>query len=140
MRCLVVAMVIAASAGWAQGPAQPEAARPMVTIEGTVERIQAQPGLGMPYLDVAQTNGATRVWLGSMRYLVHNNFNPIAGETVRVEGFRQGDRELLAKKVTLSDRGQSLDLRDEAGRPLWQRGRHGHRRGAPPQQPGGVKR
>jgi hypothetical protein len=129
MRRLIVAALVCFPAAWAQqGPGAGTGVQgPLVRVEGTVARVQAEPGLGTPYLDVARPDGTTRVWLGSIRYLVHHNFNPKAGETVRVEGFRQGERELLAKEVTLPDQDKSLDLRDDAGKPLWQRGRYGRR-------------
>lgn len=126
----------AAAAGQpAHHPLDPEKVR---TVEGKITRVQAEPGQGMPFLMVESEGAAVKVVLGSMRYLLSKDFNPKAGEKVRVVGFETGETELVARSVELIDSGKTLKLRDEQGRPLWQRGHHGrhgrHHHSEPPEE------
>lgn len=97
---------------------------PVVEVEGTVSRVQVQRGRGMPFLEMEIGGETVKVYLGSMRYLMQNNFNPQAGEKVTVEGYRWED-EVVASRVNLPARDKELRLRDKDGRPLWQSGRYG---------------
>lgn len=97
---------------------------PKVELEGRIESVDIMRGQGMPSLLVRTGEETTRVILGSMRYLMERNFNPKAGEEVRVTGYRVGDL-VYASAVTLRSENQTLQLRDEAGRPLWIGGRFG---------------
>jgi len=96
------------------------------TVEGKIRRVQAECGHGMPFLVVESGKSTVKVVLGSMRYLLSKDFNPKAGEKVRVEGFAAGEGEVVARSVTLVGSGETLELRDEEGQPLWHRGHHGH--------------
>ncbi len=78
------------------------------------------PGSGMPQIEVKTGNATVVVMLGSMRYLMENNFAPKAGDEITVKGFRTGDT-IVASRVELA-RGRPLELRDKDGRPLWRRG------------------
>ncbi len=100
----------------------PESVR---TIEGSITRVRAERGRGMPFLVVEAGGSKVKVILGSMRYLLSKDFNPKAGEKVRVEGFAMGADQVMARRVTLPDSGKELELRDKDGRPLWHRGHHG---------------
>ncbi len=100
----------------------PESVR---TIEGKITQVRAERGQGMPFLEVESGGKTVKVVLGSMRYLLSKDFNPKAGEKVRVEGFAMGENQVIARKVTLPESGKELELRDKDGRPLWHRGHHG---------------
>jgi hypothetical protein len=110
----------------------PTPAQPPVEIRGRIARVNAGPAEGMPSLEVEVDGRVWRVWLGSLRYLIENDFNPRAGQLVIVRGIRPGaDREeAWAVAVTLVEQKRTLRLRDESGRPLW-RGRKGRRGRAP---------
>lgn len=123
---LLAAIVIAVTAMAAQPqPAASGDAGTGVELAGEVVRVQATRGQAMPYLEVDCDGKTTKVFLGSMRYLMQQNFNPKAGEPVKVTGFRRADEEVVAVAVTLTDQNKTLRLRDANGRPLWQAGRYG---------------
>jgi hypothetical protein len=81
----------------------------------------------MPALVVDVNGTATTVVLGSLRYLMEQNFNPKAGMDVQVKGYKLPD-VVVASEVRLTAEGKSIKLRDETGRPLW-RGQGGGGRG-----------
>ena len=81
-------------------------------------------GQGMPWLEVKGPKETVKVWLGSMRYLIDENFNPKAGQEVAVKGYQMKDG-LVAIQVTLTAEKKTLKLRDAQGWPLW-RGGPGH--------------
>lgn len=124
---LVVAGVVLGQSLESQAPL---AGNSKVEIKGKIEKIQIARGQGMPSLDVNTGDKTVSVILGSMRYLVEQNFSPKAGEEVAITGYRVND-SIVAVTVTLSASGKLLRLRDEGGRPLWMGGRRGapmHRR------------
>jgi hypothetical protein len=94
---------------------------PVVEIKGTVKQIHLERGAGMPSLDVETTNGPVRLVLGSMRYLMQNDFSPKAGEAITAKAFQQPS-QTLAMSVELPASGKSLKLRDASGKPLWSGG------------------
>jgi len=102
----------------------PVAGSPKVELKGKIEKIQLAMGQGMPYLEVRTTDKTVRVVLGSMRYLMEQDFNPKAGDEVAVIGYKVNDG-VVAITVTLPATGKVLRLRDEAGRPVWMGGRRG---------------
>jgi hypothetical protein len=102
----------------------PMAGGSKVELKGKIEKIQLAMGQGMPYLEVRTTEKTVRVLLGSMRYLMEQDFNPKAGDEVAVTGYKVNDG-LVAITVTLPATGKVLKLRDEAGRPVWMGGRRG---------------
>jgi hypothetical protein len=112
---LAIALMIAGLLG-----AQPNAG-PVVEIKGVIKQVNIGRGQGMPHLDVEQEGKVTKVQLGSMRYLIAENFNPKAGQQVIVKGYKSGDT-VLAIEVTLPAEKKTLKLRDEQGRPLWRGG------------------
>ncbi len=136
MKRLITTGMLLAAAGLLAGqqPTDPEAkappaftAAPVVKVEGKIIRVQVVRGQGMPFLDVEIDGKSAKVYLGSMRYLMQNNFNPKAGERIKVTGFRRAE-DIIATSVTLIPENKTLRLRDEDGRPLWQCGRRGGRR------------
>ncbi len=105
-------------------PAQesPLGAQPKVTVRGQIEKVQIARGGGMPYLEVKAASGTVKVMLGSVRYLLEQDFNPKAGEEAVVKGYKMNDY-IVAITVELSPGGKTLRFRDENGRPVWMRGR-----------------
>lgn len=120
--CLLLAGAIALPGQQPSGVIPANA--PKVELEGRIESVDILRGQGMPSLLVRTGEETTRVILGSMRYLMERNFNPKAGAEVRVTGYRVGHL-VYAAAVTLRGENQTLQLRDEAGRPLWMGGRFG---------------
>lgn len=107
----------------------PIASNPAVEISGRITKVGLVRGQGMPSLEVKTAAGATwKVWLGSMRYLIEQNFNPKAGQEVSIKGFKQAGQEVTASSVTLTETKQTIRLRDESGRPVWRGGFRGGRR------------
>jgi hypothetical protein len=109
-------------------PAQPPApaviaSAEKVELKGTVQRVNAAPGQGMPSLDMKSGQETVTVTLGSMRYLMQNEFNPKAGDAIEVKGYKMKDG-VLAIEVTLGG-GKPLALRDNQGMPLWSGGVNG---------------
>jgi hypothetical protein len=111
------------SGPYAHPQQMPARAGPPVEIHGTIQQAQISAGQGMPYLVVSQANKGVRVYLGSMRYLIEQNFNPKVGQEVSVKGFQVADG-LVAATVALTGSNRVLKLRDENGWPLWRGGRH----------------
>jgi hypothetical protein len=100
---------------------------PAVKIDGKIEKVHAAPQQGMPYLEVLHQDKRTKVILGALRYLMENDFNPKAGDTVIVTGYQAGE-DVVASLVELPGSKKQLRLRDENGRPLWRGGRQGKKR------------
>ena len=110
--------------GQPRGTQPPIAGNPKVDIKGKIERVRIARGQGMPSLDVRTADKTVNVQLGSMRYLLEQDFNPKAGEEVAVTGYKLNDG-LIAITVTLPATGKVLRLRDDAGWPVWMGGRRG---------------
>lgn len=102
----------------------PVASNPLVEFKGKIAKVQAAPGQGMPFLEVEENGKTTKVVLGSMRYLMQQNFNPKAGEEIEVKGYKTANG-VVAATVTLPSEDKTLRLRDDKGFPLWMGGRHG---------------
>lgn len=105
--------------------AAPVASYPIVELKGIVGLVRIVPGPGTPYFELKQGAGSTRVYLGAIRYLIAENFNPKTGHEASVRGYKVTD-SVVAIEVTLTAEGQALKFRDENGWPLW---RCGARRG-----------
>ncbi len=97
-----------------------------VEVKGVVERMAAAPGLGFPAMLVKTSHGSVRVQLGSLRFLIEQDFNPQAGAEVVVQGFRW-KQDVVARSVELPAQKKTLALRTEDGTPLWRMGRYGNR-------------
>ena len=107
---LLFALQVAASA---QPPVPaPISGQPMVEMKGTVSKVSAAPGQGMPYLEMRSGAETVKITLGSMRYLMQNDFNPKAGDAVEVKGYKMEDG-VVAAEVSLSG-GKPLKLVDDA--------------------------
>jgi hypothetical protein len=120
-------LLLACAAAYAQAQA-PIADRELVEVKGKIARVQIAAGQGMPYLEIETRPKATKVLLGSMRYLMEQNFSPKAGEEVQVRGYRLNDL-VVAITVKPVGEGKTLVLRDEKGWPVWMRGGPGAGRG-----------
>ena len=108
-------------AGQSSGGSAPIAANPIVDIKGSISQVHLAPGEGMPYLEVKSGTEATKVYLGSMRYLIAENFNPKAGQEIAVKAYKLKEA-VVAIQVTLPGEKKTLKLRDEKGWPLWRGG------------------
>jgi hypothetical protein len=98
------------------------AANPIVNISGRITRVDAfRPGERMPSLVMDVDGTATTVILGSMRYLMEQNFNPKAGVQAQVKGYKLPDT-VIAIEVRLPAENVTLKLRDENGWPFWRGG------------------
>ena len=114
--------------GQSSTSAAPIAGNPVVDITGTISQVHIAAGEGMPYLDVKSGADTIKVFLGSMRYLISENFNPKAGQEVTVKAYKLKE-SVVAIQVTLPAEKKTLKLRDDKGWPLW---RGGPRRGQQP--------
>jgi len=115
----------------AQGPGprgrQPLlATSPVVDLKGTINKVQITPGRGMPSLEVEQDGETATVYLGSIRYLMQQDFNPKAGQAVEVKGYKTA-QGIFAITATLPAQKKTVRLRDERGWPVWSRGGRGPR-------------
>ena len=97
------------------------ASGPTVDIKGKVVAVQITPGAGMPFVTVKSGDQKMRVYLGSMRYLMGQGFNPRVDEEIVVRAYKW-DNDFVAATVTLPAQGKTVRLRDEDGRPLWRGG------------------
>lgn len=118
---LVILGWTAAVSGQSTPVQTPLATAPKVEVKGTIERIQITPGQGMPFLELKTDKGTQRVMLGSMRYLMEQNFKPKAGNAAVVKGFLVNDI-VVARSVEIPAEKVSIQLRDENGVPLWRMG------------------
>jgi len=128
MRALTLILICIEAAGLAQ-PAPPAgwaalASAERVEIRGVIEKVETAAGFGTPFLTVKTDQGVVRVQLGSMRYLMERDFNPKAGATVVVKGFRV-NQDVVARRVELPGEKRALELRADDGTPLWRMGRYG---------------
>lgn len=126
----VVTALLLCGVSTAQQPDEPATGISVSSVElrGKISSVHVARGQRMPFLEIEENGKTTKVYLGSMRYLMQNDFNPKAGEQVEVKGFRR-DGDLVAIRVTLTSRNKTLRLRDENGQPLWQSGWRGGYRG-----------
>jgi len=130
MRTVFLAIALTVGPGACGAVAQtPSAENPAAEVAGRIAKVEIVRGQGMPSLEVKAADGRTwKVWLGSMRYLVEQGFNPKAGQQVAAKGLKKpGSDELMAYVVSLPETRQTLRLRDESGRPLWRGGPRGRR-------------
>ena len=128
-----VALVYVGSAVVGQPAKSPVAAYPVVDISGRIERVELLSAQRMPAILVAAAKGTAHVQLGSMRYVMEQNFNPKAGERVEVTAYRI-EGMLVAITVTLPDSKKTVRFRDANGWPMWRgMGHHGshHAEGHP---------
>lgn len=139
MRAAALVLILVPWAGVAQTDARtPIASRPAIEVRGRISRVAVGFAQGMPSLDVVAEGRTWKIWLGSMRYLLENDFNPKAGQRVTVIGFPASEQsaELFAARIILLDGSRrTLRLRDENGWPLWRRGVGPGRRGRGPGRP-----
>lgn len=101
----------------------PISGQPLVEMKGIVSKVSAAPGQGMPYLEMRSGSETVKVSLGSMRYLMQNDFNPKTGDAIEVKGYKMEDG-VVAAEVSLAG-GKPLKFRDSQGRPLWIQGGYG---------------
>ncbi len=100
------------------GMAAPET---RVELKGKVSKVQLVPGQGMPSVTVKTASEEASVYLGSMRYLMAQDFNPKVGDEIVVKAYKTANG-LFAATVTLPAADKTIRLRDESGRPVWRGG------------------
>ena len=127
MKTIIVAL--AAVSLFSQPAKPPIASNPVVTVEGKVRKVQIAQGQGMPFLELETGDETIKVYLGAMRYLMEQDFNPKAGVQVSVKGYKMNP-DIIAISVTIPSEKKTLKLRDENGWPLWRGGMMMHRSGA----------
>ena len=131
MNNLLLAVLLISSPLWAGDDYKaPIAGNPVVEVRGTIAKVQVARGQGMPYLEVNTERGPVKLYLGSMRYLMQENFSPKAGEALEAKGYKLGD-DVVAIRVELPASKKVLKLRDENGWPLWMGGRRRGQRMGP---------
>jgi hypothetical protein len=123
MRNFLLVALLVSPALWGGDDGKPPVANnPVVEVRGTIAKVQIARGQGMPYLEVNTANGTVKLYLGSMRYLMQENFLPKAGEALEAKGYKASDG-VVAIRVELPASKKVLKLRDENGWPLWMGGR-----------------
>lgn len=124
---MIFAFITASAALHAVQPSQPAvAANPVVTVEGTVQKVQIAPGQGMPYLELQSGEDTIKVYLGPVRFLMEQDFNPKAGTVVSVKGYKMNP-DVVAISITIPSEKKTVKLRDEKGWPVWRGGMMGRR-------------
>ena len=121
MHRVVLAALTAALLFGADQPKAPVAGNPIVNISGRITRVDASRPGEMPGLVVNVDGTSTTVILGSMRYLMEQDFNPKAGAAVQVKGYKL-PASVVAIEVRLPAENVTLKLRDENGWPVWRGG------------------
>jgi hypothetical protein len=123
MKNWLLAMFLISSLAWAGDEKKPPIAdNPIVEVRGTISRVQLAMGQGMPFLEVSTAKGPVKLYLGSMRYLMQENFTPKAGDLLEAQGYKM-EENVMAIRVELPTTKKVLKLRDENGWPLWMGGR-----------------
>jgi hypothetical protein len=122
IRVAIAGFLLSAVLTAAEDAKPPIAGNPVVNLSGRITKVDAfRPGSGMPALVMDVDGAATTVILGSMRYLMQQNFNPKAGAEVQVKGYKL-PASVVAIEVRLPADGTTLRLRDEKGWPVWRGG------------------
>ena len=75
----------------------------------------------MPFVTVKNGEPKMKVYPGSMRYLMGQDFSPKVDEEIVVKAHKWND-DFAAATVTLPAQGKTVRLGDEDDRPLWQGG------------------
>jgi hypothetical protein len=123
MRNWLLAIFLISSPVWAGDEAKaPIADNPIVDVRGTIAKVQIAMGQGMPFLEVTTAQGPVKLYLGSMRYLIQENFTPKAGEALEAKGYKVNKESIVAIRIELPGTKKVLKLRDEHGWPLWMGG------------------
>lgn len=94
---------------------------PLVDVKGKVSQVRIGAGQGMPSVVVKSGSDESTVFLGSMRYLMAQNFNPKLGDEIVVKAYKTPNG-LFAASITLPESKKTIRLRDETGRPVWRGG------------------
>ena len=127
MKLFAIALIAVLALAQMPPARAPITSNPIVDVQGKITAVKFGPGMGMPALDVdiARAKPVT-VWLGSMRYLFQQNFNPKVGDSIEVKGYSvrtlNQEEEIVATQVKLPGMTQPLKLRDDNGYPVWQGG------------------
>jgi hypothetical protein len=119
----VLAAALAVAAVSAPQPERPPiASNPVVTVEGTVKTVRIAAAQGMPYVELSSGGETVKVFLGPVRFLMEQGFNPKAGTLLAVKGYK-ASAGVVAISITIDKK--TLKLRDEDGWPVWRGGMMG---------------
>lgn len=118
-RFLLVLLVAGITLAQTKAPVSVNA---IVDIQGKIVSLKMMPGQSLPVMEVEAARAKPiTVWLGSIRYLMEQNFNPKVGDTVDAKGYsvknQNQEEEIVA--IQVKSGGQTLKLRDENGWPVW---------------------
>jgi hypothetical protein len=94
---------------------------PLVDVKGKVGQVRIAFGQRMPSVVVKTGSEEAVLYLGSMRYLMEQNFNPKVGDEIVAKAYKTANG-LFAAQVTLPAANKTIRLRDETGRPVWRGG------------------
>ncbi|MDZ4800491.1 MAG: hypothetical protein SGI92_20225 [Bryobacteraceae bacterium] len=123
MRRVMLAGLLLAVAAWPAEPVKaPVAANPVVQIRGRITRVNSfGPQYGMPSIQVDANGTTTKVVLGSIRYLMEQNFNARVGTEVQIKGYQLPDF-VVAIEIRVPAENKTIKLRDQNGWPVWRGG------------------
>jgi hypothetical protein len=100
------------------------AGTPIVELRGNIAEVRIAPGAGTPFVTIKHGDEVTKLYLGSMRYLMVQGFNPKVDEEIVAKAYKVNDG-FIAATVTLPAQNKTVRLRDESGRPVWRGGPRG---------------
>src|SRR5581483_11302356 len=86
----------------------------LTELRGQVAAVQLTPGMGMPSVTVKTGDETKVVYLGSMRYLMVQGFNPKVDAEIEIKAFQVNGR-YFAASVTLPAENKTIELRDSSG-------------------------
>ncbi len=99
----------------------PIAGSALVELKGRIAGIHIAPGAGTPFVTIKRGDEVTKLYLGSIRYLMVQGFNPKVDEEITAKAYKVND-SFIAATVTLPAQNKTVRLRDENGRPVWRGG------------------
>lgn len=118
--CAVGAALLMGATLLGQGPCC--GGSPIVELKGKITRVQISPGEGTPSVEIKGEKETWTLYLGSIRYLMMQGFNPKVGEDIVAKAYKT-PTSYMAASVTLPAQNRTVRLRDESGRPVWRGGR-----------------
>ncbi len=121
---LAMAAPVAAQGWWWGPPTNPGFDQnTVVQVTGTAAKVDVPPRGGPATLRLETSTESFTVMLGPGWYLTRVQCDFQVGDPITVEGSKmmdpRGNLHLVAARVTNRRTGSVLQLRDEAGRPLW---------------------
>jgi hypothetical protein len=116
------ALLLISTAAAQDRGAAPIASSPTVELKGKVQSVRLSPGQGTPFVEIETAGKTAKLYLGSIRYLMDQGFNPKVGDEITAKAY-QLQSDYTAITVTLPAANKTVRLRDENGWPVWRGGR-----------------